>query len=163
MVTGSVAAIIYGAPRMTHDVDLLIDIPSKRAGELKSLFPDSDFYCPPIEILVAELDRIVNPHFNLIHHKSGFKADIYPARDWMERWGMGKRTKIDWNGLQVSVAPPEYVIVRKMDYYREGGSEKHLLDIQKMLAVVGPELDMAWIEDRVGDLELYTVWKRVKP
>jgi len=28
-------------------------------------------------------------------------------------------------------APPEYVILRKLQYFREGGSEKHLLDIKK--------------------------------
>lgn len=37
----------------------------------------------------------------------------------------------------VHVAPPEYVIVRKLEFYREGGSEKHLRDIEAMLRVSG--------------------------
>jgi len=28
------------------------------------------------------------------------------------------------------VAAPEYVIVRKLEFFREGGSEKHLRDIR---------------------------------
>jgi len=41
----------------------------------------------------------------------------------------------------ITLAPPEYVIVRKLEYYREGGSEKHLRDIRAMLAVSGELLD----------------------
>ena len=37
------------------------------------------------------------------------------------------------------VAPPEYVVVRKLEFYREGRSAKHLRDIRSMLAV-SPEL-----------------------
>ena len=37
----------------------------------------------------------------------------------------------------MALAPAEYVIVRKLEYYREGGSEKHLRDIRSMLAVSG--------------------------
>jgi len=50
------------------------------------------------------------------------------------------------------LAPPEYVIVRKLEYYREGGSEKHLRDIRSMLAISGEELDRTalteWIQRR---------------
>ena len=35
--------------------------------------------------------------------------------------------------MQLPVAPPEYVIVRKLQFYHEGGSEKHLRDISAML------------------------------
>jgi hypothetical protein len=31
------------------------------------------------------------------------------------------------------LAPPEYVIVRKLEYYREGRAEKHVTDIRGML------------------------------
>ena len=37
----------------------------------------------------------------------------------------------------VHVAPLEYVIVRKLEFYREGGSEKHLRDIESMRRVSG--------------------------
>ena len=42
-------------------------------------------------------------------------------------------------GDPLVVAQPEYVIVRKLEYYREGGSEKHLRDIRSMLDT-SPEL-----------------------
>ena len=42
-------------------------------------------------------------------------------------------------GDPLVVAQPEYVIVRTLEYYREGGSEKHLRDIRSMLDT-SPEL-----------------------
>lgn len=163
MITGSVAAIIYGMPRLTHDVDLIIDVPAEKAEAFAALFPDADFYCPPLEVLSAELKRAVHPHLNLIHHQTGFKADIYPSRDWLQRWGMERRKRLDWNGSPISVAPPEYVVVRKLDYFTEGGSEKHLTDIRNMLAVQGDGMDLDWIRARVEERGLEIGWRRVNP
>jgi len=163
MITGSVAAIVYGMPRLTHDVDLVLDIPVAKAEAFAALFPPSEFYCPPLEILIAELKRVVHPHFNLIHHVSGFKADIYPKTDWLEKWAMDRRVKVDWNGLSISLAPAEYVVVRKLEYFAEGGSEKHLTDIRNMLAVQSEGLDLDWIRARVEERGLEQGWRRVNP
>ena len=44
----------------------------------------------------------------------------------------------------VWLAPPEFVIVQKLEFFREGGSEKDLRDIRGMLAVT--EVDRELIE-----------------
>lgn len=163
MITGSVAAIFYGAPRVTHDVDLVLDISTDSAGNFAELFPLSEYNCPPVEVLVTELSRQVKPHFNLIHHATGFKADIYPSRDWLQRWGMERRARFEHESLSVWVAPPEYVIIRKLEYFVEGGSEKHLSDIQKMVVVEGATMDMAWIQGRASERGLEAAWRRVAP
>jgi len=59
------------------------------------------------------------------------------------------------------VAPPEYVILRKLEYYREGGSEKHLRDISGMLEISLDQLDMAKIEERVRSFGLEKEWAQV--
>jgi hypothetical protein len=58
------------------------------------------------------------------------------------------------------LAPPEYVIVRKLEYFREGGSEKHLRDIRAMLAVSGELLDRAALQEWISRLNLKTEWER---
>ena len=68
----------------------------------------------------------------MIHTDTGFKADFYPAgRDEFHACQM------EYRGEPLTVAPPEYVIVRKLEYFREGGSEKHLRDIRSMVSVSG--------------------------
>jgi hypothetical protein len=59
------------------------------------------------------------------------------------------------------VAPPEYVIIRKLEYFREGKSEKHLRDIRSMLAVSAAAIDRALLETKIAELNLEPEWRRV--
>lgn len=136
MITGSVAGVFYGEPRVTHDVDLVLALERNDTARIAELFPLGEFYCPPEEIIVQEVLRAQRGHFNLIHHESGFKADVYLAnRDPLHKWALAERGTVEVDGEPVHVAPLEYVIVRKLEFYREGGSEKHLRDIEGMVRV----------------------------
>jgi hypothetical protein len=42
---------------------------------------------------------------------------------------------VDVENDEFWLAPVEYVILRKLEYYREGGSEKHLRDISGILVL----------------------------
>jgi hypothetical protein len=64
--------------------------------------------------------------------------------------------------LTVTLAPPEYVIVRKLEYFREGGSEKHLRDIRGMLAVSGEQLDQAELLEWVARRSLKAEWEKAR-
>ena len=121
MITGSVASIVYGEPRVTHDVDLVIELRRPDTGRFVALFPIEEFYCPPSEIVEQEALRELRGHFNLIHHKSGFKADVYLAnRDPFHAWALKRRIAIGQGEDLFHVAPIEYVIVRKLEFYKEG-------------------------------------------
>ena len=138
MVTGSVASIIYGEPRMTHDIDLVLSIKPENVAEILSVFSAEEFYCPPQEVIYAETAKETRGHFNIIHQNSGFKADIYPiGKDKLHIWAMGHRRKVTVEQSDIWIAPPEYVILRKLQYYQEGGSQKHLRDIKKMIELSG--------------------------
>ncbi len=60
----------------------------------------------------------------------------------------------------VAVAPPEYVIVRKLEFFREGGSEKHLRDVRGMLAS-GIGRDRTFLETELARRGLEATWRRV--
>jgi hypothetical protein len=154
MVTGSTAAIYYGEPRMTNDVDIVLSIRREDAARFVRAFPPEEFYCPPDEVIGIEIARECMGHFNLIHHETGFKADIYVmAGDPLHKWGMENVRVVEFSGESLRMAPPEYVIVRKLQFFREGGSDKHLRDIVRMLDSLGPGWDRGdlnkWV-DRQG-------------
>jgi hypothetical protein len=161
-VTGSVAAIFYGEPRLTHDVDLVVFLRDADVEGLVKLFPAADFYLPPLEIISAETRREQRGHFNAIHKETGFKADVYPAgRDELNAWAFKLRRRIEFDGEALALAPPEYVIVRKLEYYREGGSEKHLRDIRSILAVSGGQLDRSALNEWIQRRSLQSEWRLV--
>jgi len=155
MVTGSVASILYGEPRMTHDIDLVIKLSESDVNRLPDVFPEDQFYCPPSDVILSEVSRDVRGHFNVIHHQTGLKADLYPVgKDPLHQWAMGQRRKIDFDNDLIYVAPPEYVILRKLEYYREGGSEKHLTDIKKVLKYSGDILDIPLLKEKAAQCGL---------
>jgi hypothetical protein len=162
IVTGSVAAIFYGEPRLTLDVDLVVFLNDSDIARLAGLFPATDFYVPPPEIIAAEARREKRGHFNILHLPTGFKADLYlTGRDELEAWAFRFQRRIPFEGQTVALAPPEYVIVRKLEYHREGGSEKHLRDVRSMLAVSGDQLDQPALQEWIRRRELQAEWKLV--
>lgn len=164
IITGSIASVIYGEPRLTHDVDLVLDLKEGDVQVLIECFPIKEFYCPPIDTIMLEVKREARGHFNLIHHQTGFKADCYPRGvDPLHNWAFENKKIIQLKpDLSLSVAPPEYVILRKLEYYREGKSEKHLRDIAAMLKFSSNQLSIPFIDSQVKNLGLSSEWNRAK-
>lgn len=161
VITGSTAGILYGEPRMTHDVDIVVAMAPRNVHAFVESFPLDEFYCPPEDVLAVEVRRGQRGHCNLIHHDSGFKADIYIAFDELHRWALANRRVLDLDGMRVSVAPVEYVIVRKLEYFREGGSEKHLRDIRGMLDISATQIDRDFLNSWIARLGLEAAWAAV--
>lgn len=160
MVTGSVAAIYYGEPRLTNDVDIVLFIGRGDAERIEAAFPLDEFYCPPQDVIEMERAREQRGHFNLIHHESGFKADIYLVRnDKLHLWALGLAQQVDLDGDTIRFAPPEYVIVRKLQFFKEGGSQKHLRDISRMLDGLGEDWGRDHLLTLVSDAALDAEWE----
>ena len=160
-VTGSVAASVYGEPRLTADIDIVIVLRASEIDALRRAFPDEAYYVPPDETLRVELGRRTRGMFNLIHHATQFKADLYvAASDPLHAWALQHRRRIDLDGLAVWIAPPEYVVLRKLEFYREGGSEKHVRDIRFMLAAT--PMDEAFLSGEIDRLGLHDAWRVVR-
>ncbi|MEY2497478.1 MAG: hypothetical protein QOD12_1034 [Verrucomicrobiota bacterium] len=158
MATGSIAAMTYGEYRTTNDVDVVMVLGGDDPAKLATAFPSEEFYCPPVDVLEMEAARDQCGHFNLIHHDTGFKADIYLAgNDPLSHWALERRREIQFHESIVWVAPPEYVIIGKLEFYREGGSEKHLRDIRGILAMT--EIDRIFLEKEIAMRGLEEVWR----
>ena len=160
-ITGSVAASVYGEPRLTADIDVILLLKIADLAALRAVFPESGYYVPPDETLRLELARSSRGMFNLIHHASQFKADVYlAARDPLHAWALEHRRRIDLEGAGAWIAPPEYVILRKLEFLREGGSDKHVRDIRFMLAAT--QIQPAFVEAQVARLGLQREWDRCR-
>lgn len=159
-ITGSVAAGIYGEVRTTHDIDLVLLLKVSEIGKFRAAFPESEYYVPPTEVLVGELHRGQRGCLNLFHHESGFKADLFfVVRDPLHLWAMQHRRRADYGSEQLWVAPPEYVLLRKLEFFREGRQDKHIRDLCFMLAVT--PMDRRFIAANVERLGLEEQWNEL--
>ena len=161
-ITGSVAASVYGEPRLTADIDVVLLLNIRDIAALRAAFPEAAYYVPPDETLRLELARDTRGTFNLIHHASQFKADIYlAARDPLHAWALEHRRRISLGESGAWIAPPEYVILRKLEYLREGAQDKHVRDIRFILTASA--IDRAFVESEVARLGLQTQWRQCQP
>lgn len=159
-ITGSVAAGIYGETRTTKDIDLVLLLRVGEVVKFRSAFPETEFYVPPLETLVTELQRGQRGCLNLYHHESGFKADLFfVVRDPLHLWAMEHRCRAPYGDEQVWLAPPEYVLLRKLEFFREGGQDKHIRDLRFMLAVT--PMDRRFIAAQIERLGLQREWEEL--
>ena len=164
MVAGSVASSSYGEPRFTHDIDLIVSMRLDRIEQLSAAFPLEEFYCPPTETLRAEAAREKGGQFNLVHHETGFKADIYVSgSDELTDWAFENRQRIEViPGRSLNLAPREYVILGKLEFYEEGGGERHIRDIRAMLKLDEDAIDRGILSRWIRERKLGSVWDLVQ-
>jgi hypothetical protein len=72
VVSDSVAAILYGEPRLTNDVDFVVFLWQADIVRLQEAFPSPEFYVPPPEVISSEIARPTKGQFNVIHADTGF-------------------------------------------------------------------------------------------
>ena len=162
MITGSTAAMIFGMPRLTNDIDLVIQLKLSDITNFIKEFSADRFYVPPEEVLRAEIARHQRGHFNLIDYETGFKADIYlVGRDDLHHWALIRKVEFEIAGEKFWIAPPEYIILRKLEYYKEGGSTKHLDDIRNMIEISGTKIDQTVLKEKISNLGLQYEWQLV--
>lgn len=161
MVTGGLAAVVYGHPRLTLDVDLVLRLAAADATRFVSLWSPTDFYCPPAEVVTAERARPAHGHFNLIHNETALRADVYLAgSDEFQDWGLRHRIAQEVDGATVWFAPIEYVIVYKLRYFAMGGSDRHLRDVARMLEINRARVDADTLERWIAQFDLRAAWER---
>jgi hypothetical protein len=163
MATGGVATILYSEPRLTHDIDLVLALAAGDAERLHDAFDEAEFYVPPLEVLRLESQRARHGHFNLYHHETAFRADFYlVGEDPLNQEAMARRRRMDTASGPIWVAPPEYVIARKLQYRRDGGSDRHLRDVRAIVAHVGNALDREALHTLIDQLGVRAQWDEVE-
>ncbi|MBU1902376.1 MAG: hypothetical protein KJ573_02160 [Proteobacteria bacterium] len=161
LVTGSVASMAYGEPRLTNDIDVVAGIENRHIRNLIKAFPPDEFYIS--EDMIRDAIRYQN-QFNIIHPASGLKVDVIIKQNTEFDSSRFTRTKriCPAESYQANFAAPEDVIIKKMEYYKEGGSEKHLRDICGILKISGELVDRDYISEWSHRLDLTEIWDAVQ-
>ncbi len=159
-ITGSCASMAYGEPRLTNDIDIVADIQRENIAFFLEHFPMPEFYISEDAVREAVA---MHGQFNIIHPTSGLKVDIIVRKE--SEFGDSeferRRTLQLSEGKRADFASPEDVILMKMEYYRMGGSEKHLRDITGMLKISEDLIDREYISLWVERLQLGDIWEAV--
>ena len=163
-IGGSVAAMMYSAPRLTIDLDLMVSAPLKQLNQLVREVESWQVYITPFEAIV-ETNLPGSLPFNIIDGTIGTKADLHIARNTgLDASAMARRRRLTWDretGTAAWFLSPEDVILYKLSYYRQGGevAQKHPTDIANMLDVIGSELDLAYLSHWAVEIGVADLWQ----
>lgn len=160
MVVGSVAGGVYGEPRFTNDIDIVLELTPGQINTFCVAFPAPDYYLSEPAVRDAVRHRF---QFNVLHPESGNKIDfMFPSGDAWGRSQFQRRRRVsilvDQEGFAAS---PEDVIISKLRYYAEGGSDKHLRDIAGILRVSGDLVNRDEVEKWSIQLGVDQIWHQV--
>ncbi len=102
--------------------------------------------------------------FNIIHPTSGLKIDVMiPSESSLDQLRFERRVPIPLGeDCTALFSSPEDIILKKLQWRRMGGGERHLRDIQGILRVRGAKLDRAYIDQHVGELLVKELWQQVQ-
>jgi hypothetical protein len=142
MVVGGFAAIVYGQPRLTIDVDIVVDMKWHHVEPFVAAFPIADYYASE-EGIRDSLQR--RYPFNVIEPTTGAKVDLVPLpRDPFTRASFDRRQRLtyDQEGHSATFIAPEDIVVAKLAAYEKTESDRHLQDAQSVLMMQWGELDL---------------------
>ena len=161
MISGSQASIYYGEPRLTQDIDIVADLTVAHVPGLQARFPPPEFSLAEDAIRDSISTR---GQFNIIHPESGLKVDVIARKDTpYDLVEFSRRQRLPaLEEREAYFARPEDVIIYKMIYYREGGSERHLRDIAGIMRISGSEVDPGYIEEWARRLDLGDIWDAIQ-
>ena len=157
-IVGSYATSVWGDARLTRDIDIVVQIDSGQIKALCDAFPADEFY---VSLPAAEQAVRDSGQFNVIHFRSSNKIDfmVVGNSDWAQAQ-LARRRKVSFQpDCDGYVAAPEDVIIGKLIYYNDGGSEKHLRDIATILNQSADDVDRRYVEDFARRLGLAEIWR----
>jgi len=146
MLTGSMAMNYYAQPRMTRDIDLVVQVTTNQTDLLVSLF-ETEYYVDRLAIAKAIAQRSM---FNLIHNETIVKFDcIVLKNDQYRQEEFARRQRITLGDFQTWIVTREDLILSKLYWARDSKSELQLRDVRNLLS---SDCDMPYLFSRAEEL-----------
>ena len=150
MVSGSIALNIYTIPRMTRDIDIVIELSESKIDEFTSLFPNAYYDKNTIREALKRKGM-----FYVIDHSTGFKIDFIIRKETeYHNLAFQRRQRVNEFNTEIWVVEINDLIIAKIIWIQQYQSERQLFDIENLL--LNPEKDLDYIKNWCTKLNLQT-------
>jgi hypothetical protein len=157
MLTGSLAGNFYTVPRMTRDIDIVLEIAPSRIDKFLEVF-QADFYLEKSAINEAIKYQSM---FNVINTNSALKIDFIIRKDSLYRdTEFQRRRQILLDGDKIWIVSPEDLILSKLFWAKDSLSERQLRDTKNLIESI-KNLDTNYLHKWINSLELNHVYQKL--
>ncbi len=159
MLTGSIAMTAYARPRMTRDIDLVIEAGPADGDAIVDSFK-GDCY---IDANAAREAITSHGMFNVIHNKWLVKADFIVRKDGSYRkMEFDRRRFLEIDGFRVWVVTPEDLVLSKLVWLKDSGSSQQREDVQTLIETV-ETLDRDYLHTWATQLDVHHILRDIVP
>jgi hypothetical protein len=160
MLTGSLASSMYGVPRSTNDIDIVVAPSLEQLLPLVQLLQRMGLTVAPEAAVEALRNR---SQFNVIDFPHGLKVDLIMRKDRnFSLTEFDRRVAHEIEGMRLTIATPEDVLLAKLEWAKMGESERQLVDAAGIVEMQRQTLDFAYIDEWVRKLGLEEQWRSVR-
>lgn len=158
MLTGSMAANFYTVPRLTRDIDCVVELVERDIDRVVSLF-EHDFYVDRDSVREAVRRRSM---CNVIHTASVVKVDLVIRKDSPYRQTEFERRRRAFIGEHgFFIVAPEDLVLSKLEWAKDSHSELQLNDVRNILRDM-PALDMTYVSRWAAELGIEALLSEVR-
>jgi hypothetical protein len=157
MVTGSMAMNVYATPRMTRDIDLVVELREADVARVVGLF-QGEYYIDRDMVAQAIRNRSM---FNMIHNHLVVKVDCVVRKESeYRREEFSRRRTLNLGGESIAVVAPEDLILSKLEWAKDSHSPMQLDDVRNVLRSV-KNLDQVYLRRWADHLGLTALYQEV--
>lgn len=157
IISGSMAANYYTVPRMTRDIDVVIELRRTDIDRFIQIF-EKDFWIDPA---VVDQEVLSRGMFNLIHREYVIKVDfILRKENRFQELVFERRKKVFIENQPIWLISPEDLVLAKLLWAKDSLSELQLKDVRHLLQTV-KSLDRVYLDQWIVELNLTSIYERL--
>lgn len=151
MISGSLALLAYSTPRMTRDIDIVVNIQESDLSKFLEIFKDG-FYLHP-QSIQEEIKR--RGMFNVIDYNSGFKIDFIVRKNTPFHINeFNRRIITNVYNFPAYMVSLEDLVIAKIKWIQEYQSENQINDIVNLIK--NPNIDLEYVYKWCREMNLNT-------
>lgn len=147
LVTGGMAVLVWGRPRFTADIDIVIKLKQENIDSFKkALMAFSRAGYVDESVMREAVSK--KGEFNFIDGETGVKVDFWVLKEAnpFDASQLERKKVKNILGQKVYFISPEDLILSKIKWYQESQSSRQLEDVESILKISGRKLDTKYLK-----------------